>query len=144
MYAASPHAGEGEGALVAIVQLGLTGPADKVERRRLELLTDTELHSAYMSIRGLGVDCKQAQEHIVEDIMTMLEKSETLAEMIAAWQREAQVTAKQKSTQEACKLTLAYSRPGVDDRNLTNILFVKMLRENDVPAADLSGMTAER
>lgn len=140
MYTANPHDGQGNGALVALVQLGLTGPADKVQRRRLETLTETQLHSEYITLRGFEVDCKQAQTHIVEDIMTILKTRGTLAEMDAAWEREAQATANQKSTQQACKLALACSRRGVDDRYLTNILCVKMLRENGVPAADLSGM----
>ena len=84
MYTANPHAGKGKGALVALLQLGLTGPADKVERRRLECMAEKELQTEYMSIRAFGVDCKQPKTRIMEDIMQMLEEEGTLSGMDAA------------------------------------------------------------
>jgi len=66
-----------------------------------------------------------------------------LADMNAAWEREAHMTAKRQTPQEACRTTLARSRRSLNNQNLTNILCVKMLRENGVPSADLSGMDGD-
>jgi len=103
-------------------------------------LTETNLHAKYKTLRGLEMDCRKARKHILEDIMTILETRGTLAQMDAAWVREAQATTKHGSTRHACKITIACSKRGVDNRYLTTILCVKMLRENGVPVEELSGM----
>lgn len=138
IYTANPHAGKGKGALVALLQLGLTGPADKVQRRRLQMLTRTDLHAEYKTLQGFEIDCTKSQKFIVEDIMRILKTRGSLAKMDAAWERESQATTKNESTRHACKITIACSKRGVTNRYLTNIICVKMLRENGVLQLDLN------